>query len=159
MIIWFSFQFVCSCGELLYLFIYICILAIPASLGRNLLDHGWWYFWCFLDSVCKYFFIYVHKRSWSAILFLCWVFMWFEYQSNCDLIKRNWAIFLLFLFCEIIWRALALILLWKSDRIWAKTIWSWPLLIRRLLTMASISLDLLILINFTKQNVLKKSIH
>ena len=41
----------------------------------------------FLDSVSKnfieYFCINIHKRNWSEVLFLCWVFTWFRYQSNC----------------------------------------------------------------------------
>jgi hypothetical protein len=41
----------------------------------------------FLDSVCEnfieYFCIDVHKGNWSEVLFLCWVFVWFRYPSNC----------------------------------------------------------------------------
>lgn len=37
----------------------------------------------FIAYVC----IYVHKDNRSVILFLCWVFTWFEYQSNCSLIE------------------------------------------------------------------------
>jgi hypothetical protein len=45
----------------------------------------------FLDSVCKnfieYFFIDIHSGDWSEILFLCWVFVWFSYHSNCGFIE------------------------------------------------------------------------
>jgi hypothetical protein len=45
----------------------------------------------FLDSVCKdfieYFCIDIHKVNWSEIFFLCWIFVWFRYQSNCDFIE------------------------------------------------------------------------
>ena len=45
----------------------------------------------FLDSVCddfiEYFFIDVHKGNWSELLFLCWIFVWFRYQSNCGFIE------------------------------------------------------------------------
>ena len=40
----------------------------------------------FLDLVCEdfieYFCIDIHKKNWSAVLFLCWIFVWFRYQSN-----------------------------------------------------------------------------
>jgi hypothetical protein len=40
-----------------------------------------------LDSVCenfiKYFYINIHKTNWSEVLFLCWGFLWFRYQSSC----------------------------------------------------------------------------
>jgi hypothetical protein len=45
----------------------------------------------FLDSVCEdfneYFCINIHKRNWSEVLFLCWIFVWFRYQSNCGFIE------------------------------------------------------------------------
>jgi hypothetical protein len=45
----------------------------------------------FLDSICEdyieYFFIDIHKRNWSEVLDLCWVFMWFRYQSNCGFVE------------------------------------------------------------------------
>jgi hypothetical protein len=45
----------------------------------------------FLDSVCEnfieYFCIDVHKGNWSEVLFLCWVFVWFRYQSDCGFIE------------------------------------------------------------------------
>jgi hypothetical protein len=45
-----------------------------------------------LDSVCKnfieYFLIDIHMKKWSEVLFLCWVFVWFRYQSNCGFIER-----------------------------------------------------------------------
>ena len=42
----------------------------------------------FLDSVCEdfieYFCIDIHKGTWSEVLFLCWVFMWFRYRVIVD---------------------------------------------------------------------------
>jgi hypothetical protein len=44
----------------------------------------------FLDLVCEdfieYFWIDIHKGNWSEVLFLCWIFVWFRYQSNCGFI-------------------------------------------------------------------------
>jgi hypothetical protein len=41
----------------------------------------------FLDSVCENFIEYlcidIHKGNWSEVFLLCWVFVWFRYQSNC----------------------------------------------------------------------------
>ena len=45
----------------------------------------------FLDLVCEnleYFCIDIHKGNLSELLFLCWVFVWFRYQSNCGFIER-----------------------------------------------------------------------
>ena len=43
----------------------------------------------FLDSVCEnfmeYFCINIHKGNWSEFLFLCLVFVWLRYQSNCGI--------------------------------------------------------------------------
>jgi hypothetical protein len=40
----------------------------------------------FLDSICKnfieYFCIYIYEWNWPEVLLLCWVFVWFGYQSN-----------------------------------------------------------------------------
>ena len=45
----------------------------------------------FLDMVCEnfieYFCIDIHKGNWSEVLFLCWIFVWFRYQSNCGFIE------------------------------------------------------------------------
>jgi hypothetical protein len=45
----------------------------------------------FLDSVSKnfieYFCINIHKGNLSEVSFLCWVFMWFRYQSYCGFIE------------------------------------------------------------------------
>jgi hypothetical protein len=45
----------------------------------------------FLDSVSKnfieYFCIDIHKGNWSEVLFLCYVFVWFRYLSNCGFIE------------------------------------------------------------------------
>ena len=44
-----------------------------------------------LDSVGKnfieYFWINVNKGDWSEVLFLCFVFVWFRYKSNCGFIE------------------------------------------------------------------------
>jgi len=49
------------------------------------------YFDVFLDSVCENFIEYfcanIHKGTWSEILFLCWVFVWFRYKQNCGFIE------------------------------------------------------------------------
>ena len=40
----------------------------------------------FLDSLSKNFIEYlcinIHKGNWSEVLYLCWIFLWFRYQSN-----------------------------------------------------------------------------
>ena len=45
----------------------------------------------FLDSVCEnyieYFYIDIHKGNWSEVLYLCWVFLFFRYQSNCGFVE------------------------------------------------------------------------
>ena len=33
----------------------------------------------FLDSVCED----LIEGNWSEVLFPCWIFVWFRYQSNC----------------------------------------------------------------------------
>jgi hypothetical protein len=49
------------------------------------------HFAVFLDSVfenfIEYFCIDINKENCSEVLFLCWVFMWFSYQSNCGFIE------------------------------------------------------------------------
>jgi hypothetical protein len=35
----------------------------------------------------EYFCINIHNGNWSEVLFLCWVFVWFKYQSNCGFIE------------------------------------------------------------------------
>ena len=44
----------------------------------------------FLDSFCRdfleYFCTNIHKKNWSEVLFLCWNFVWFRYQSKCSFI-------------------------------------------------------------------------
>jgi hypothetical protein len=46
----------------------------------------------FLDLVCENFIEYfctdIHKGNWSEVLFLCWIFVWYRYQSNCGFIVR-----------------------------------------------------------------------
>jgi hypothetical protein len=45
----------------------------------------------FLGSVSgnflEYFCIDIHKGNWSEVLYLCWIFLWFRYQSNCGFIE------------------------------------------------------------------------
>jgi hypothetical protein len=49
------------------------------------------HFYMFLDLVCENFIEYVcidiHKYYWPGVLFLCWVFVWFRYQSNCGFLE------------------------------------------------------------------------
>jgi hypothetical protein len=46
----------------------------------------------FLDSAfenfIEYFYIDIHEENWSEVIFCCWVFVWFRYQSNCGFIER-----------------------------------------------------------------------
>ena len=48
-------------------------------------------FHVFLDFVCEdfieYFCIDIHKGNCSGVLYLCWVFMSFRFQSNCGFIE------------------------------------------------------------------------
>ena len=37
----------------------------------------------FIEHCC----INNHKGNWSEVLYLCWVFLWFRYQSNCGFIE------------------------------------------------------------------------
>ena len=45
----------------------------------------------FLDSVSEnfieYFCIDIHKRNWFEVLYFCWTFLWFRYQSNWGFIE------------------------------------------------------------------------
>jgi hypothetical protein len=45
----------------------------------------------FLDSgsenFIEYFCIDIHKGNRSEVLYLCWIFLWFRYQSNCSFIE------------------------------------------------------------------------
>jgi hypothetical protein len=45
----------------------------------------------FLNSVCEdfiaYFCINIHKGNRFEVLFLCWIFVWLKYQSNCGFIE------------------------------------------------------------------------
>jgi hypothetical protein len=45
----------------------------------------------FLDSGSKnfieYFCIDIHKGNWPEVLYVCCVFLWFIYQSNCGFIE------------------------------------------------------------------------
>ena len=44
-----------------------------------------------LDSISEnfieYFCMNIHKGNCFVVLFLCWVFMWFRYQSNCGFLE------------------------------------------------------------------------
>jgi len=44
-----------------------------------------------LNSVCQnfieYFCVDIHKGNWSEVLFLCCVFVWFRYKSNCGFVE------------------------------------------------------------------------
>lgn len=102
----------------------------------------------FLDSVWKYFIenscIYVHKRNWYVILFVCslcglGIFLW-----SC----KNCTMLLLFLICEIIWRVFELTVHWHCGRILYKNhlfLGSFILFPRRLLIPAYISLGFIVL--------------
>ena len=75
-----------SCDIFLWVCLYselYCWMSLFWTIPAFLNDH----FDVFLDSVCKnfieYFCIDIHKGNWSKVLFLCWVFVWFSYQSNC----------------------------------------------------------------------------
>ena len=54
----------------------------------HMVDDG---FDVFLDLVSKnfteYFCINIHKGNCYEVLYLCWVFLWFRYQSNCGFIE------------------------------------------------------------------------
>ena len=39
------------------------------------------------ENFVECFCIDIHKGNWSEVLFLCWVFLWFRYQSNCGFIE------------------------------------------------------------------------
>jgi hypothetical protein len=73
----------------------------------------------FLDSVCMDFIEYfLHwfsegKLVWSPLNF--WDFIRFIYQSNCGIYRMNWIGYIQFLFCEIVWGQLELVLFWRSD--------------------------------------------
>jgi hypothetical protein len=49
------------------------------------------FFNVFLDSVSENFIEYLcidfHKGYWSEVLYLCWIFLCFRYQSNCCFIE------------------------------------------------------------------------
>jgi hypothetical protein len=49
------------------------------------------HFYVFLASVCQNFTEYIcidiHKGNCSEVFFLCWVFVWFMYPSNCGFIE------------------------------------------------------------------------
>jgi hypothetical protein len=50
------------------------------------------YFDVFFNSVwenfIEYFCINIRKANWPEVLFLCWLFVWFRYQSNCGFIEQ-----------------------------------------------------------------------
>jgi hypothetical protein len=79
-------------------FVYICRFistywTIPASLGRSLLDHTEWSFWCILgfglqEFYWVFFCIDIHNWNLPEVLCLCWVFVRFGFQSNCSFIEQ-----------------------------------------------------------------------
>jgi hypothetical protein len=66
-----------------------CLLNHPLDEGHLIMMNN--VFRVFLDSVCKnfieYFCIDIYKLNWSTVFFLCWVFVWFRYQSKCGFIE------------------------------------------------------------------------
>ena len=98
-----------------------------ASLGWSLLDHDGWSFWCVLGfGLCI-------LLSFGGFLFVCFVLCsrgnfvcnFLPLLNLCVISVSGWpwphemnlAMFLLFLFCRMIWGVLLLALLWKSGRI------------------------------------------
>lgn len=62
---------------------YLCISGIK-------LCWSWWVtfllfscIWYFIENFC----LYVHKKNWSAILYPCWIYMWFGNQGNSGLVR------------------------------------------------------------------------
>lgn len=88
--------------------IYIC-QTICSSLGWSQLDNLFGYSSILLWSICtENCYIYDCKTIWFIILFYIWVFTWFNYLGNCDLV--TWIRkFLLYLFWRIILLLLPLI--------------------------------------------------
>jgi hypothetical protein len=39
------------------------------------------------EKFTEYFYIDIQMGNWSEVLYLCWVFLWFRYQSNCGFIE------------------------------------------------------------------------
>ena len=39
------------------------------------------------EDLIEYICIDIHKGNRSEVLYPCWVFMWFRYQSNCGFIE------------------------------------------------------------------------
>jgi hypothetical protein len=39
------------------------------------------------ENFIEYFCIDIYKGNWSEVLYLCWVFLWFRYESNCGIIE------------------------------------------------------------------------
>ena len=112
----------------------------PASLGWRLLGQSGWSFSCVLGFSLQIFnWEFSLNGNWSINLFLCWVFILFifySYQSNCDLEKKNQVVFLLFPFCEIIWGILGLTFLWSLVKFYTKILCTWTFLGSRLLITA-----------------------
>ena len=72
-----------------------------------------------MDSVCKnfmeYFCIDIHKGSCSEVLFLCWVFLWFRYESNCGFIEWILQSTFCFYFCGKVWGVLIIGPHWRPE--------------------------------------------
>lgn len=80
----------------------------------------------FLNSVCKHFTEYFHNyihRKISLLLSFLLNFLWFYVKGELWLLQINLKMFILFLFCGIIWRVLALTITWKSGSIFIKIVW------------------------------------
>ena len=86
-----------------YFFLRVCLYSglnwrvfiyctISASLGWCLLDHCEWCFGYVLGfSFLEFYWVFLHwyyKRTWSEVLFICWVFVWFRYHHNCGFIEQ-----------------------------------------------------------------------
>lgn len=79
-------------------------------------------FWCVLGFSLRVFYrVFLHQCPQGKLDCNFWVFVRFRFQDWLHWI--NLVMLLLFLFCELIWRVLVLILLWKSLEFCVKTVW------------------------------------
>ena len=80
-------------------------------------DHGRWYFCCVLRfSLQVFYWIFLHQCSHKELVCdsLCWDFLWFGYQGNCDLIERALQCF----FVSLLWNSLNTIGISSSLKVW-----------------------------------------
>ena len=82
----------------------------------------------FLDLICEYFIEYfcicVHRKIWSEIVFLCWVFVWFRYWGDYELVE--WVCNVASVF--ILWNSVRSIVIssfLKANLVLPKAIWLW----------------------------------